>query len=260
LGAVYLIIFVSDTHFGREPGRGDRASERDLIACLRHVQSALDGLYLVGDIFEHYVEYEHLVPKGFVRFQALLGELTDDGVPVKYIVGNHDPWHKDYFKSELGVEVIYDRVVEPLFGLNVYVSHGDGLGPEAGVYPYLKPVLRHRIPVALYRGILPSDLGMRLAKWYSRTFRSESVNEARTRSLRHAALELLDGNDYDLVVMGHSHVAELSEAPRGIYVNCGCWYSDRTLSILDEHGPSLKQWTGSHWIDYAPEGLQHQSE
>lgn len=248
-----MTIFVSDTHFGRGPGRDDRTSERELIACIRKARSKLDALYLVGDIFEHYVEYAHVVPKGFVRFQALLGELTDAGVPVKYIVGNHDPWHRDYFASELGVQVIYDHVVEPLHGLNVYVAHGDGLGSEAGMYPYLKPVLRHPIPVALYRGILPSDLGMRLAKWYSRTFRSESVNEVRTRSLRHAALELLDGNPYDLVVMGHSHVAEVSVTQGGAYVNCGCWYSDRTLAVLDANGPSLKQWNGSELIDYAPE-------
>lgn len=250
-----MTIFVSDTHFGRLPGPEDRASERELVACIRQRRPDLEGLYLVGDIFEHYVEYKHLVPKGFVRFQALLGELSDEGVPVKYIVGNHDPWHRDYFSSELGVEVIYDHVVEPLHGLNVYVAHGDGLGTESGVYPYLKPLLRHRIPVALYRGILPSDLGMRLARWYSRTFRSESVNETRARSLRQAALALLDESDCNLVVMGHSHVAELSVTTGGTYVNCGCWYSDRTVAVLDANGPALKRWSGSDWIDFVPEGV-----
>lgn len=236
-------------HFGRSPGDADRDAERDLIALIKSVRPKLDGLYLVGDVFEHYLEYRHVIPKGHVRFQAMLADLTDTGIPVTYLVGNHDPWHRDYFKDELGVDIVFDHIVSNIYHLNVYVSHGDGLGPDAGVYPLLKPVLRHRIPVGLFQGLLPADLGMGIAKWYSRNFRSEEVNDARTGSLRKAALELLDGNSYDLVVMGHSHKAELLETDRGTYVNCGCWYSDRTIAVLDEGGPAIKRWTGTELVD-----------
>lgn len=250
LGAIALIIFVSDTHFGRRPGADDRTAELDLISCLRYVRSSLNALYLVGDIFEHYIEYRHVVPKGFVRFQSMLADLSDFGTPVKYVVGNHDPWHRDYFENELGVAVTQGHLVESLHGFNAFVTHGDGMGPNAGVYRFLKPVLRHRIPVGLFKGLLPADLGVGIAKWYSRKFRSESVNEARAMSLRKAAVELLAENSYDLVIMGHSHRPELLEAEGGTYVNCGCWYSDRTVAVLDEKGPALRRWNGSSLVDY----------
>ena len=79
------------------------------------------------------------------------------------------------------------------------------------------------------------------------------MNQARARSLRHAALELLTLSEYDLVIMGHSHVAEVVAGKGGTYVNCGCWYSDRTLATLDENGPSLKQWHEGRLIDYGYE-------
>lgn len=247
-----MTIFVSDTHFGRSPGRLDDQSERDLVACLRMCGPDLEAVYLVGDIFEHYIEYRHVVPKGFIRFQSALLELTDLGVPVYYLVGNHDPWHRDYFEAELGVKVILDHSVEPLYGLNVYVTHGDGLGPEGGVYARLKPILRHPIPVSLYKWFLPADAGMGIAKWYSRSFRSETINEARTGSLRAAARELLERDGYDLVIMGHSHVPEMLKTEHGTYMNCGCWYADRTVGIVDENGPALKQWRSTALFGYHP--------
>ena len=244
-----MTIFVSDTHFGRSPGDDDRTSELDLISCLDRSRPLLDALYLVGDIFEHYVEYRHVVPKGFVRFQAFLAGLTDGGLPVKYIVGNHDPWHRDYFRKELGIDTFQDHTIDSLHGFTVFVAHGDGMGPDAGVYRLLKPVLRHPVPVSLYRGLLPADVGVGIAKWYSRHFRSESIDERRTASLRRAAMDLLAENPYDLVVLGHSHVPELIDVNGGTYVNCGCWYSDRTVAILDEKGPALKRWVGSSLVD-----------
>jgi UDP-2,3-diacylglucosamine hydrolase len=246
-----LTIFVSDTHFGRSPGPGDDAAERDLIACISALRDELDAVFLVGDIFEHYVEYRHLVPKGFVRFQALLATLTDAGIPVTYVVGNHDPWHRDYFTSELGVAVSMDRVQQRLYERDVLITHGDGLGPEAGLYRYLKPLLRHGVPVWIYRSLLPADLGMGIAKWYSRNFRSTSINEVRTRSLRNEAVALLERNAYDVVVMGHSHVPELLEVDGGTYVNCGCWYSDRSLAVIGREGPSLKRWEAGRLMDFA---------
>ena len=47
-----------------------------------------------------------------MRFQALLAEWTDRGVGITYLVGNHDPWHRDYFTRELGVRVVFDHLVE----------------------------------------------------------------------------------------------------------------------------------------------------
>ncbi|MFW5972921.1 MAG: metallophosphoesterase, partial [Bacteroidota bacterium] len=90
-------LVVADIHFGRDSEEVEREKERQLVSCLRSFSGEVDGLILLGDIFDYYVEYSTLVPKGFLRFQALLAEWADQGVHVLYLAGNHDPWHIDYY-------------------------------------------------------------------------------------------------------------------------------------------------------------------
>ncbi|MEO0858505.1 MAG: metallophosphoesterase, partial [Bacteroidota bacterium] len=109
-----MILFLSDLHLGRGTPAESRAAERDVCALLDAHASALDALVLVGDVFDAYMEYRHLVPKGFVRLQGRLAALVDAGVPVTYVVGNRDPWHLDHFAREVGVRLVRDHVVETM--------------------------------------------------------------------------------------------------------------------------------------------------
>ena len=68
-----MILFCSDMHFGRGTYAEEREEERALIACLSAHFDQVRGLVLVGDVFDHFIEYQRVVPKGFVRFQALFG-------------------------------------------------------------------------------------------------------------------------------------------------------------------------------------------
>lgn len=240
-------------HLGRDDPATERANEAALLACLRAHEGRVDRLYLVGDVFDQYIAYRHLVPKGFVRFLGLLAAWADDGVPVTYLVGNHDPWHDDYFPQELGVRVVFDALHEPLFGRNVYMAHGDGLASDTRRYNRLKPLLRHPIPVALYRALLPGDLGFGFARWYKERFGHHGVVPASVDGLRRHARRLLQETDTDIVVMGHCHQAELSRWAEGCYLNTGSWHDQRTFGRLDEAGPQLLYWNGSCARPWSPE-------
>jgi UDP-2,3-diacylglucosamine hydrolase len=240
-----LVLLISDIHFGKGDPASERAKEASLIACLRAHEAETEGLYLLGDVFDQYIEYAHLVPKGFVRFQALLAEWTDRGIPVTYLAGNHDPWHIDYFERELGVRVLLDELVEPLYGLNVHMAHGDGISDASAAYRRLKPWLRHRLPVWAYRTLLPGDAGFRLARWWRRRFGSEALNPAVTDDLRDHAHMLLREEDVDVVVMGHSHAHARFVWPEGTYVNSGCWHEECTFVRFDKNDLSLLRWNGT---------------
>ncbi len=246
-----MVLFVSDIHFGRSTPEAERAVERDLLACLRAHEDRLTHLYLLGDVFDAYIEYRHLAPKGFVRFLGLLAAWTDRGLPVTYLTGNHDPWHRDLFASELGVRVVFDALCEPCFGRTVYLAHGDA--PAAGrLYRWLRPVLRHPVPVGLYRTLLPADLGMGLARWVKHHFGNTDIRPETVAALRAFARHTLQTTDADLVVLGHSHQAEHTAWPEGHYLNPGCWYADRTFGVLDEQGPRLLRWNGSCAVAFNP--------
>lgn len=244
-GTLALVLFVSDIHFGHDDAPRERAKEAALVACLRAHEPGVERLYLLGDVFDEYIEYRYLVPKGYIRFQALLAEWADRGVPVTYLVGNHDPWHRDYFSRELGVKLCFDALTEPLYGHNVYMAHGDGLSTDAYLYNRLRPVLRHPVPVWLYRALLPGDSGYRLARWVQRTFGNKQVNEATVAALRAYAFETLRHRTADIVVLGHTHRPEHITRPEGQYLNTGAWHDARTFARLDAQGLTLQQWNGT---------------
>jgi len=240
-----LILFVSDIHFGRDAPTAERANEAALIACLRSYASQIEHLYLVGDVFDAFIEYRHLVPRGFIRFLALIAEWTDRGIPVTYLVGNHDPWHRDYFETELGVRIVFTSLVESMYGHRVYVAHGDGLSDTKDRYNFFKPVLRHPIPVSVYRNILPGDLGMGLARWVKHHFGNKEIVEETVTGLRRHAAQILAETDADTVIMGHSHQPEDLSTPGGRYINLGYWHDLYSFARFDESGLRLMHWNGT---------------
>ena len=244
-----MILFVSDMHFGRGSRAEERASEAALVACLRTYETTVERLYLVGDVFDEYIEYRTLIPKGFVRFQALLADWTDRRVPVTYLVGNHDPWHRDYFEHELGVRLVFDDLIEIVGGRTIYLRHGDGIAPTSRAYRWVKPWLRHPVPVWLYRSLLPADAGFRLARWVNKRMRDKDVEPEIVDGLRTHARRILAETPADLAVMGHSHQPEMCIWPEGVYLNTGCWYQARTFAGLDHDGPKLLHWNGEQAID-----------
>jgi UDP-2,3-diacylglucosamine hydrolase len=230
-------------------GRGSRSSERDkeqaLIECLEAHAGEVDHLYLLGDVFDGYIEYRRLVPKGFVRFQGLLARWTDRGVPVTYLLGNHDPWHRNHFSEELGVTLVPESVEVTHFGHRLHLAHGDALTAAHQSRTWLRTLLRHPVPVHLYRALLPADLGLGLAQWVSQRFHNRDETVPRSQILHDRAHALLQRDGLDGVVLAHSHIPALHNGPNGVYANTGNWYEQRTFARLDETELHLHRWNGS---------------
>ena len=248
-----MIIFVSDMHFGRGDLPTERNEEGSLISCLNHYRAEITHLFLLGDVFDEYIEYRHLVPKGLVRFQGLLARWTDEGIPVTYLKGNHDPWHMNYFSTELGVSVYDGPLTEPLFGNHVYMHHGDVAGSRIPFYSLLKRILRHPIPVQLYRSLMPGDTGFGLARWVNSRLHTAPVNMHAVLALRHYAQNTLKKENLDYLILGHSHYPERHDWPEGTYINTGSWRFNRTFARLTEHGMDLMRWTGKEACLWTPE-------
>lgn len=238
---VHLI--VADTHFGRADAVSERQKERDLVACLQSFDGEATTLFLLGDVFECFIEYRYLVPRGFVRFQALLADWADAGVEIVYFAGNHDPWHVDYFQTEFGARVVFDELVLEIGGRRTCVRHGDGIARKSRLYNRIRPVLRHPLPVWIYKHLLPGDVGMRLAHLVSSGLGEEAIDLDVARDLRIRAQQLL-ADGFDQVIMGHSHVAEISQWQQGRYLNPGSWHESRTLLRLDRDEADLLRWNG----------------
>ncbi|RYF47003.1 MAG: UDP-2,3-diacylglucosamine diphosphatase, partial [Cytophagaceae bacterium] len=134
------VYFASDFHLGTPSIEQSHEREKIIVAWLESILPHADVIFLVGDVFDFWFEYKHSIPKGFIRLQGKLAELTDAGIRIILFTGNHDMWMNDYFTKELGIPV-YRNPRRYLIGHKQFlIGHGDGLGPGDFVYKRLKTV------------------------------------------------------------------------------------------------------------------------
>lgn len=218
-----MVYFISDIHLGLLNRDKDRIREDILINFLEILKKDCKVLYILGDLFDYWFEYKLVVPKYFYRVLSKLKELTDSGVLVEYLMGNHDFGHLDFFSKELGINVqrsdIEVRINDKLF----YLSHGDGKEPKDYGYLFLKKILRNGLANQLYRFIHP-DIGIRLARTSSRTSRGYSDKKLsfETDGLEEFAKSKIELG-FDYVVMGHRHRLINKPIATGYYINLGDW-------------------------------------
>ncbi|MEY3386060.1 MAG: UDP-2,3-diacylglucosamine hydrolase [Bacteroidota bacterium] len=231
------VTFLSDVHLGYGARQDDRQREDRLLSVLRNVSQTSSHIVIVGDLFDYWFDYGTVVPSRFVRTLSLLHDLADAGIELIYLMGNHDFGHYRYFEEELKVPVILGDVSATLGSKRFYIAHGDGKAHNDAGYLVLRSVLRNRFAQWMYRKIHP-DLGIALA---SRTSHgSRDLTGGRDYGTRDglrdfAEARLADG--YNIVVMGHRHVAEVTPIGNGLYVNLGHWLGKgATYGTYSEHG------------------------
>lgn len=160
------IYIASDMHFGASAREHSIIREKHFVAWLDQIKDHCTELYLLGDVFDFWFEYKHVVPKGYVRLLGKLAELSDSGIEIHIFTGNHDLWLKDYFPVELGIEVHSQPIIREWFGKRYYLAHGDGLGPGDHAYKAAKKVFTNRIARWMFKWLHP-DLGIGLARFAS---------------------------------------------------------------------------------------------
>jgi UDP-2,3-diacylglucosamine hydrolase len=243
--------FFSDVHLGLESPEREKEKENHLLSFLKAILPTTDQLFVVGDLFDFWFEYGTVIPKGYHRTLTALQEFTDRGATVHYIAGNHDFWIGDFFARELGMQLHFDPLEVTVDGKRVFLHHGDGLAENDLGYRMIKPVLRNRFNIALYRWLHP-DLGVRLARRSSRSSRAYSTNKHYGEAegmLQFARDKARAGIDF--VVMGHRHKPSVVTLENAQYINLGDWITYHTYAELAGGTMQLKMWDGKEGKIYA---------
>ena len=81
------VFFASDFHLGVPNAEASLARERRIVRWLNRIAPDAQTIFLVGDIFDFWFEYRRAVPRGFLRLQGKLAELTDGGTQVIFFTG-----------------------------------------------------------------------------------------------------------------------------------------------------------------------------
>ncbi len=225
------IYFISDLHIGLQDEKSEQLKMENLERLFAIIKADGRSLYMLGDIMDYWMEFRHLIPKGFTRFLCLLADLVRHNIEVVYVAGNHDFYLGRYFDDELGIKSLYG--VHELYhdGRKFIVAHGDGLGKGDWGYKLFTRMVRNRFNLALLSGFHP-DLAIGLMKMLSQFSRKHKHDDPvfAINRLLQVAESMVAEKEFDYFVCGHNHVKEITELSNGTsqYVNLGTWI-DGTL-------------------------------
>ncbi len=163
-----MYYFASDVHLGSGELGEVRRVESLFVEWLKRVSQDAEIIFLCGDIFDFWFEYQYVVPKGFVRVLAQLAKVTERGVRVVYMAGNHDMWLGDYLHEECGVEIYTSPEVFELKGAKVHVAHGDNLNITGDWrLKLMNTVFRSTAIRVLFSRLVHPDLALKFGLWWS---------------------------------------------------------------------------------------------
>lgn len=205
-------------------------------------------LFIIGDLFEFlYGKGEYAISHYNELFDELK-KLSDKGVKIYYLYGNHD------FNLELPFDFIEStpRIdLMDIAGRKTVIYHGDGLDPSDYKYRFLKRIVRGPL-FRLLTKMVPDLILYRTANicsMFSRLMnRKKRLNIERTRHYRDYALDLLNNTEAQTVVLAHTHIPELVtvdiRGQKKDYMNTGFFGENRSYGIMDDKGVYLCVFNG----------------
>lgn len=206
---------------------------------LKSIKKDASHLYIVGDLFDFWLEYKNVIPAAFLKILSALLDLTQNGVKVIYLPGNHDFWLGDYLHRQAGVMLADEKVDIGHQGKRIHLFHGDGLAYGDYGYRFIKKLFRFKPNIWLYK-LLPVDLAYKIAFRVSGT--SRQYTSKKPKDLQgyydYAAEKIKAGSD--AVIMGHTHVPELIRMGAGLYINTGDWIENFSYVVLKDGEFELK--------------------
>uniref|UniRef100_A0A7C4TBC7 UDP-2,3-diacylglucosamine diphosphatase n=1 Tax=candidate division WOR-3 bacterium TaxID=2052148 RepID=A0A7C4TBC7_UNCW3 len=224
-------IFLSDAHI-----RSDESLRaRNLIKFLNQYESKIENLFILGDLFEFWFEYNIVFPKGYFKTLATLYNLVQKGKKVHYILGNHEVLIGNFLRS-FGF-IVYEREAKiTLEGKKFFIAHGHKLDTRLWTMVWgaiLTSKLNHR----LYQLIHP-DFGVYLAQAIAYLSRKQRRSPKLIELLEEFALEKF--KEFDIVILAHSHIPLMKVFEKNkVYINTGDWIENFSYIKIEKGRVSL---------------------
>jgi UDP-2,3-diacylglucosamine hydrolase len=233
------IYFISDVHLGLYPPEKSAIREKKLVAWLESIRHETSELYLLGDIFDYWHEYRHVIPRGHTRFLGKLAEIADSGIKVHFFTGNHDIWVYDYLPNEIGFTLYREPVVRELNGKRFFIGHGDGMGPGDRSYKVMKAFFTNRILQWMFARIHPNTSTGFGRNWSKRSRYAKGIVAEPYRGDNEEfqvvfARETLKKEHFDYFIFGHRHIPYMIDlGGNSRVVNLGDWINNFTYGVWD---------------------------
>ncbi len=235
-------ILFSDVHL--KGSKEEPSQQADFISFLHRIDpEKTERLICLGDLFDFWYEYRHVVFSGYFDVLRVFADLNDAGVELHLVCGNHDFWAGESLVNLTGLHLHHEPVRLPFGDKEALLLHGDGLNPKDRGYLLFKRIARNPLAINLFRRVHP-DTAMAIARFLSRKSRSSlrvdtPAEGPEAHFVRAHAHQLLTDGNADILICGHAHAPLVEEVATpggtGLYVNPGDWPNHRSYIVFEEN-------------------------
>ncbi|MDR8390208.1 metallophosphoesterase [Aliifodinibius sp. S!AR15-10] len=244
-------LFLSDVHLGGFSDKKNRQLEHDLIKLIDFCQEHEIKIYILGDLFDFWMEYPGHVPSLGRKVNERFKEYNDALGPTLYITGNHDNWTRSYLPGiGFRIEPNYQSLATD--EQKLLLLHGDGLLTENDGLrrPPMHQLLRNETFIKVYQTLLPPAAGLWVMKWFSRLNRFFGSFKEDITLLNSWAEKTLNEGDFDIIICGHDHFPRKKEFDFGTFLNLGTFYKHRTMAFYNNNDINIVVWdSGSRQLN-----------
>ncbi|UCH95904.1 MAG: UDP-2,3-diacylglucosamine diphosphatase [Candidatus Aminicenantes bacterium] len=241
------IYFISDAHLSLKEDEIEKEKRKKLLGFLEYIMTAGEAkeLYLLGDLFDFWFEWYHVIPKYWFPILYQLRKLVESGINVNFLTGNHDFYTGSYLQKEIGLRCFNESCEFEKDKKRFFVAHGDGYAKKDRGYRLLKKIIRSPVSIFLYKTFISPDLGMQMARWASKSSRQlVNIDKAAWAEEYYRFAQKKFHHGFDYVILGHLHYPIIKEdRPSGkTFVCCGDWMTQFTYTKYDGKRLTLEYW------------------
>lgn len=195
-------LFVSDLHLS--PGRPDMAAR--FLRFLAGEARAGSALYILGDLFDHWIGDDDADEPFNRAVLDALGALAAAGVEIDFQHGNRDFLMSGRAAQRGGLRLIHDPTVRDLFGTRTLLMHGDTLCTDDVRYQRFRARVRRPAAVRLFLA-LPRGLRRAIAGGVRSLSETEKgVKPPEIMDVSAPTVEAaLRAHGYPRLIHGHTH-------------------------------------------------------
>ncbi len=243
-----MIYFISDAHLGSPTISDDKEHQNKLIALLEQMSKDATAIYMLGDMFDFWVEYYIHDPskRRFTPFFKALRKLRKQGIKIHYFVGDHDRWASDGLEKLTGVELHTYPCSITRYGRTIFLAYGTGLYRYNWYRTYpkkkqdsIRKAIRRKERLEnsflqLQFRMLPPAWGNKIGSIWAQ---KQTNEEDKDYLMDYAKDEEKHGNHRDYYIFGHTHIAmDIPITDNSRVILLGDCFKQWTYAQLDEKG------------------------
>ncbi|MEE9542291.1 MAG: UDP-2,3-diacylglucosamine diphosphatase [Thermodesulfobacteriota bacterium] len=235
------IVFIADSHL-----KGLSDPNQEALCDFLDGLFKIDKLVILGDFLDMWTGLNDVVYKEYKPILKSLFALTESGVELIYIEGNHDFHMGPYFTETLRAKVCPESCGLMLGDKRVYLAHGDAINMTFG-YSLLRGFLRSPV-FKLLSSALPPHLIWNIGNLMSHGSRGYGNSKSATLTEKKQKIfaKKILAKGFDGVILGHSHTAGvhrgLIEGSEGFYANPGGWINGHSFLVYEDGELSVKNY------------------